>query len=132
LKTLSKYEFKNIKNVMEIVIPKEGFPSIGSKEAGVSNFIDVFLSELPKVYCYFIRVFFLFFEFAPIFFIFKFKVFSSLSHSEKERYLKTYEHSRLYLFRMAFTMIKTLCCFGYLRNEEVRKLLGIKIKCKKE
>ncbi len=121
---LSTGEVRFLDAVSETVFPAEGAVPVSGPEAGVTAYMDRYLDALPARFRRLIRLLFLLFEVAPVFFAATPCRFSSLSGERRKKYLEGWESSRLYARRMSAQGLKTLLCIAYMAHPGVKESIG--------
>ena len=71
----------------------------------------------------------LLFDLAALIFLPRFKTFTKLSPSDREKYMEGWEKSRIKYRRMMFILLKAFTCMVLLSDREVKAQIGYDLEC---
>ena len=115
LSFLSKKNAKTILNVGEVIL---GIPKDDLGDDFILE-VDQYLSGLPKFFFRDIKILLFLFNsrITSIMMMRKFKKFISFKYQEKEKFLEKWAKSRVFLLRMGYLTLKSVCGWGFYCNE---------------
>ncbi len=124
---LSKKEQAILTACAEAVFPERGAMPLTGVEAGIVEFMDQHMVDLPRDKRLLIRLLFLFIEHSPWIFFGRrgpWQRFSSLSIEKRQAFLAEMATSRLYFRRLSFLSLRALMCMAYLAHPDIAARIG--------
>lgn len=122
-RVLSRKEQAVVAACAETLFPERDPMPLNGIEAGVVEYFDGHLFELPNDKRLQIRALLLFIEHGPWLFAAS-RRFSALPAARREAFLAEMSTSRFYLRRIAFLSLRTLLCMAYFANPDIAARLG--------
>lgn len=107
----------------ETLFPSRDTMPLTGVEAGIVEYFDSYLAELPKEKRLQIRALIQFIEHSPTLFVGK-RRFSALPVAEREAFLASMATSRFYFRRVCFLSLRTLTCMAYLAHPDIAAKIG--------
>ena len=92
-------------------------------EAGIVEYLDLHLSELPRDKRFQVRLLLAFIEHSPWLFHVR-RRFTALSPEKRLEILTRMSMSRIYFRRLCFLSLRTLCCMAYFSNPIIAARVG--------
>lgn len=129
LPTLARHEAALIEAASETVYPAGGAVSPSGREAGVVEWVDRYLRELPAAPRRLMRLLFLLVEHATLVLPAPGRGgrrrFSALDPAQREAVLEGWRTSRLFPRRLVFTSLRAILTMGYFADPAVLRGLGL-------
>jgi hypothetical protein len=123
MKVLSRKEQHIVAACAMTLFPARDPMPLDGIEAGIVEYMDQQLSELPRDKRIQVRLLFNFIEHSPWLFHGK-RRFSALSPAQREAFLARMATSRLYFRRICFLSLRTLLCMAYFANPAIAARVG--------
>lgn len=109
--------------------PPGGDIGPSGEDVGVSRFLDRYMCEIPRQMSLGLKAFMVILDLMPIFFIYRPSRFCKLSLTERVIYLEKWQKHPIFLFRAAVLALKSICCFCYFADNDVRNDIGFYVVC---
>lgn len=107
----------------ETLFPEHGVMPLGGTQAGVVEYLDRHIAQLPNDKRRLIRLLLAFVEHSPWFFG-PARRFSALAPKRRQAFLFAMSQSRFYFRRLCFLSLRTLLCMAYLAHPEIAARVG--------
>ena len=118
-----------LKTLADTLLPASvGFP-IAADDANLVIPIEKLFEPLGKRGFAGIGSFLVFFEWAALIFIPRFKPFTRLSPEDREKYLRGWQTSRIKYRRMIMLSLKALICLVFFSDPKVKAAVGYDTEC---
>jgi len=118
-----------VEAVTDRLIPDGGKIDVPVDETDCYRFLARYLRDMGAGERFGIKALFVAFDLAPFIFIGRMSRFVNLTPQEQELYIMDWGASRIYLRRMALTLLKTLTGAGYYGDPKVLGLMGFEMPC---
>ncbi|MFQ5513346.1 MAG: hypothetical protein ACE5FG_02825 [Myxococcota bacterium] len=129
LEILHAGEYAFLAAVAEASLPPGGAPAPSGTEAGIPEYVDRYLTVLPRRLRRLMRALFFLLEHGTLLFpaggLTGMRRFTCLPPTSRTRYLDGWRRSRLYARRLAFTSLRSVLGMAYLAHPAVQRDLGI-------
>jgi hypothetical protein len=122
-RALSKKEQAIAAACAETLFPERDPMPLNGIEAGVVEYLDAHLADLPADKRFQIRLLLAFIEHGPWIFG-PSQRFTALSPALRQIFLSEMATSRFYFRRLCFVSLRTLLCFAYFSNEKIAARVG--------
>jgi hypothetical protein len=123
-RVLSAKEQAIVASCADALFPAGGPIPISGTEAGVVEYVALFVERTPRATRALMRMLFRFVEHSTWLFGPRRARFSRLSVAERIAALSAMAESRFYFRRVSFLSLRTMLSMGYLANEEVARAIG--------
>lgn len=124
LQALTAKEEATVLAAAEALLPAGGHIELGGAEAGLLRYTDRYVARLPVETRRLVRLLLAFVEHAPWLLGPRCARLTRLRPDERVVVFRRMSASRSYLFRTAFTSLRTILAIGYLANNNVAAAIG--------
>lgn len=122
-------DYKNILNAIgETFVPEGGPFEHGGGTAGIVERFEFFVSAFGRK-PFLTKIFLHLFNVLPIILFYKPFPFTSLSHSERGKFLKRLSESRISLLRYTYLLLRSIVFITFYSMEKVCAAIGYRTEC---
>jgi len=113
-KVLTRFEARLVHRLAQTMFPREGAITLDAADARVVEYVDTYLTWMPKQERVLIRAMFL-----------AFGLTAPRSPERRKQWLEGWERSRLYPRRVIFQALRSVLCLAYTSDPEVLRQMGV-------
>jgi hypothetical protein len=121
---LSRKEQAIVRACADAMFPERGAMPLTGSEAGVVEYFDRHLAELPPDKRFQIRLLLFFIEHSPCILRPPSLRFTAMKPSQQSAFLSALSLSRSYFLRVCFVSLRTLLCMAYLSHPDIAARIG--------
>lgn len=120
---LTSIEQRVVVAASDAMFPRGGAIEASGSEAGVLDYFERMLAEMPPKNRALVRLLLVFIELSPLVFFFRLP-FSRQGEDDRVATLEALATSPIYFLRITFQSLRTLVSIAYLANDDVARQVG--------